>query len=273
MGFKLLSYNDIEYIRFNDIDIELQDKTIIKIHPLDVFLEVKLLQLSQAVNIENLEKDLYNTNPANALKIHEIIQIATGEKLNNINDIATVYISIFSNIILPIINFIMDKNFTEYLRIDKNKNDIDIDNDDENKIIQKNILEHYPFFSLISNVLSHIHIPEYCMKFLGLRYFLWANRYIQIMKNYDTLYNISLLHETANFTGLRANTNVDWREFDYKPYDNIIKNVYEDLNIKRDEIKNGSGSILSIVNDIEKSGKSLTNREYYDKYIAKKNNN
>jgi hypothetical protein len=267
----MLSYNDIEYIRFNDIDIELQDKKIIKIRPLDVFLEVKILQLSQAVNIENLEKDLHDTNPANAIKIHEIIKLVTGETLNNVNDIANTYIAIFSNIILPILNFIMDKNFTEYLRIDK-KNNI---NDSDNNDIQKNILEHYPFFSLISNVLSHISIPEYCFKFLGLRYFLWANRYIQIMKSYDTLYNISLLHETAQFTGMMSNPNIDWKKNKYKPYDSITKNVYEDLNLNKNSSNSKfiGGSIFNVIRDIEKNGQAISNQEYFEKHVKNNKNN
>jgi hypothetical protein len=264
----LLFYNDIEYIRYNDIDIELTDKRIVKIPPLDVFLEVKILQLSQDLNPE---KDLFDKDPTKAKKLYDMIYIAIGEQLTKPEDVLIVYKAIFIYVILPIIEFLSNEKYTEYSGVNNHK-DLLMNSNLEDK---KSVLENYPFLALISNVMMHITIPDSYCKYLGLKYFLWANRFIQIQKNYEIMNNVNLLHETAYLAGYIGNPYIEKKNNNkYKPFDNIMNSAFKDLGIEKNKInKNNNESIFLTIQSIEEKGEAMSNLDYYEKFVKNKKNN
>jgi len=246
----VFDYQDLEYIRINNIEVELSSKNILIIPPLDIFKEIKILQLIDELD---LTKDNILEDVETSRKIFEIISFATDEYIDNTQDIYNIFSEIYQKIYVPIVLFMINEKIMNFIGTNKDKINVEEIKKDKEAL-------NFPFLSLIHNVLSNQSIPNEYVKYLGLRYFIIMNRYIKINQQHEILKNISLLSDTA----LIANGNIDTSKMQHTPFKKMLDAIYEDLDTDRKEnypiIKDEKGNV------IEMSGV-----EYFENYIKENN--
>jgi hypothetical protein len=252
-------YDDIKYFNSSRLPpLILNDILSVHIHPLSLLDEIEIFNLFQKLNIQNIdiENDLKNKEKAQIIiqMCSLLIRDRAIEKDLKPDEELKCFEYIITNIVKPIIDFFADADVKAILEDNSNKSD---------KTDNKSPYNVFGLINLITNVLSRLSIPSNMEERLGLRFFLLAYKFLELKTDSDLLKLVPLLSET----GCISNSYMNWKNRPpawqevFNNYNRKYK-FQEVMNEVKSMAASGIASIMAIVNEVEKCGKSMSNAEY-----------